>query len=114
MTCIKTVYDFIFVERQFRHLDFTQTWRFYLELVKRYILILSTRNVIWTFFLRPPTPPPLRNVTHFFDSAEAPEAMLILQALRLSVVHKGIKVNLGQGQDLIMSIKIYLKKGYSP
>ena len=67
------------------------------------------------FFLEtPPPPPPLRNVTHFFDSAEAPEAMLILQALRLSVVHKGIKVNLGQGQDLIMSIKIYLKKGYSP
>ena len=28
-------------------------------------MILSTRNVIWTFFQGPP-PPPIRNVTHFF------------------------------------------------
>ena len=32
---------------------------------KRYKSIFSTRNVIWTFFWRLPTPPPLRNVTHF-------------------------------------------------
>ena len=55
-----------------------------------------------------PPPPPFRNVTHFFRLCEAPEALLILQALRLSVVHKRMKVHLRQGQDLIVSIKIYL------
>ena len=51
-------------------------------------------------FLEKPPPP-------------APEALLILQALRLSVVYKRIKVHLGQGQDLIVSIKIYLKYKYT-
>ena len=44
-------------------------------------------------------PPPLRNVTHFFDSAEASEALFIVQVLRLSAVYKSIKVHLRQGQD---------------
>ena len=76
----------------------------------RHILILSTRNVIWTFFWRPPT---LLHKRYFFDSAEAPEALLILQALRLNAVHKRIKVHLRQDQDLIVSIKIYLKYKYT-
>ena len=81
---------------------------------KRHISILSTRNVTWTFFWRPPNPSLLRNVTLFFRLCETPEALLILQALRLmSVVHKRIKVHLGQGQNLIVSIKIYLKYKYT-
>ena len=32
------------------------------------------------------TPTPLRNVTHFFDFAEAQGALFILQPLRLGVV----------------------------
>ena len=59
--------------------------------------------------LKNPPPPPLETSRTFFDSIEVPEASLILQALRLSVVYKSINVHLGQGQDLIMSIKIYLK-----
>ena len=58
-------------------------------------------------------PIPLRNVTHFFRVCEAPEALLILQALRLSVVYERIKVHLGQAQDLIVSIKIYLEYNYT-
>ena len=49
----------------------------------------------------------------FFDSAEAPEALLILHASGLSDVYKSLKVHLGQGQDLIMSIQIYLKYKYT-
>ena len=55
-------------------------------------------------------PFPLETSRTFFDSVKAPEALLfILQDLRLSVVYKSIIVRLGQGQDLIMSRKIYLK-----
>ena len=63
-------------------------------------------------FLETPHPP-LRNVTHFFRLCETHEALLILQALRLSVVYKRIKVHFGQGQDLIVSIEIYLKRKYT-
>ena len=73
---------------------------------ERHISILSTRNVIWTFFWRPP-PPPLETSRTFFDTTEAPEALFIVQALRLSAVYKSIKVHLGQGQDLKKSIQIY-------
>ena len=45
----------------------------------------------------------------FFNSAEAPEALFIMQALKFSAVYKSIKVHLGQGQDLIMSIQIYFE-----
>ena len=51
--------------------------------------------------------PPLETSRTFFDSTEAPEALFIVQALRLSAVYKSIKAHLGQGQDLIMSIQIY-------
>ena len=62
----------------------------------------------------PPTPPPPFETSRtFFSSAEAPEALFILQALRLSVVYKSMNVHLGQGQDLIMSIQIYLKYEYT-
>ena len=40
-------------------------------------------------------------------------ALLIVQALRLSAVRKSIKVHLGQGQNLIMSIQIYFKYKYT-
>ena len=50
--------------------------------------------------------PPLRNVTHFFS-------IFILQVLRLSVVYKSIKVHLGQSEERILSIEIYLKCKYS-
>ena len=70
------------------------------------------RNVIWTFFWRPP-PPRLRNVTYFSRLCEAHEALLILQTLKLSVAYKRTKVHLGQGQDLTMSIKICLKYKYT-
>ena len=56
--------------------------------------------VIWTFFRRPP--PPL-------GTAEASGALFIMQALRLSAVYKSIKVHLGQGQNLIISIQIYFQ-----
>ena len=36
-----------------------------------------------------------------------------MQALRLSAVYKSIKVHLGQGQGLIMSIQIYFKYKYT-
>ena len=59
-------------------------------------------------------PPSLRNVTHFFfDFAEAPAALFTLQSLRLSVLYKSVKVHLGQSQELIMSIHIYLKYKYT-
>ena len=58
-------------------------------------------------------PPPLETSRTFFDSAEAPEALFILQALGLSVVYKSINIHLGQDQDLIMSIQIYLKYKYT-
>ena len=63
----------------------------------------------------PPTTPPLLFETSrtFFSCAKAPEALFILQALRLSVVYKSINVHLGQGQDLIMSTQIYLKYKYT-
>ena len=64
-------------------------------------------------FLETPPPPPLQTSCTFFDYVEAPEALLILQALGLSVVYKSIKVHLGQGQDLIMSRKVYLKYKYT-
>ena len=59
--------------------------------------------------------PPLETSRTFFDSAEAPEALFILQVLGLSVVYKSINIRLGQGQDLIMSIpiQIYLKYKYT-
>ena len=58
-------------------------------------------------FLETHPPPLLGDVTHFFfNSVKASEALLILQALKLSVVYKSINVHLGQSQDLIMSIKI--------
>ena len=59
------------------------------------------------------TPTPLETSCTFFDSAEAPEALFILQALRLGVVYKSINVNLGQGQDPIMSTQIHLKYKYT-
>ena len=58
-------------------------------------------------------PPPLETSRTFFDFAETPVALFILQALRLSVVYESIKVHLGQSQDLIMSIHIYLKYKYT-
>ena len=58
-------------------------------------------------FLVTPHTLPLEMSRTFFDSVEAPEALLILQALRLSVVYKSIRVHLEQGQDLAMSIKVY-------
>ena len=60
-------------------------------------------------FLGTPYHPPLpfEMSRTFFSSAESPEPLFILQALRLSVVYKSINVHLGQGQDLIMSIQIY-------
>ena len=60
-----------------------------------------------------PPPPPLETSRTFFDSAEAPEALFILPALGLSVMYKSINIHLGQGQDLIMSIKIYLIYKYT-
>ena len=40
--------------------------------------------------------------------------LFIVQSLRLSIVYKSInKVHLGQSQDLIMSIHIYLKYKYT-
>ena len=45
---------------------------------KRHISILSTKNVIWTFFWRPPQPP-LETSRTFFDTAETPETLFILQ-----------------------------------
>ena len=53
------------------------------------------------------TPSPLETSHTFFDSAEAPKALFIVQALRLSAVYKSIKVHLGQGQDLIMTTQIH-------
>ena len=47
-----------------------------------------------------PPPPPFEMSRTFFCSAEVPEALFILQALRLSVVYKSINVHLGQGQDI--------------
>ena len=49
----------------------------------------------------------------FSDTAEAPEALFIAQALRLRAVYKSIKVHLGQGQDLIVSIQIYFMYKYT-
>ena len=58
-------------------------------------------------------PSPLWNIAlRNFDSAEAPEELFILQTLRLNIVYKSIKVHLGQGQDIIISIQIYLKYKY--
>ena len=39
------------------------------------------------------TPPPLETSRTFFDSTEAPEALFIVQALRLSAVYKSIKAH---------------------
>ena len=57
------------------------------------------------------TPPPhsLETSRTFFDTAETPEALFFLQAQGLSDVNESLKVHLGQGQDLIISIQIYLK-----
>ena len=45
-------------------------------------------------------PPPLETSRTFFDSAEASEALFIVQAsLRLRAMNKSIKVHMGQGQD---------------
>ena len=84
-----------------------------MELGKRQILTLSTRNVIWTFFWGHAPPPPSETSRTFFDSAEASEALFIVRALRLSAVYKSINVHLRQGQDLIMSIQIYFKYKYT-
>ena len=66
---------------------------------KRHISIVTTRNVIWTFFGDPPPHHPLLETPRtFFDSAKAPEALFILQALRLNVVYKSINVHFGQGR----------------
>ena len=54
-------------------------------------------------FLETPTPPPPLETSHD----------LYLAGLRLSVVYKSIKVHLGQSQELIMSIEIYLKCKYT-
>ena len=56
---------------------------------------------------------PLETSRTFFDSAEASEALSILQDEELSVVYKSIYIHLGQTQDRIMSIKIYLKYDYT-
>ena len=48
------------------------------------------------------TPPPALETSHIFFR------LFILQALRLSVMDKSIKVNLGQSQELIMCIHTYL------
>ena len=79
---------------------------------ERHISILSTRNVIWTFFWRLP-PPPLETSRTFFDTIEAPEALFIVQALRLSAGYKSIEVHLGQGQNLKMGIQISFKYKYT-
>ena len=92
---------------------FTSNVKIPLDLGKRHILILSTRNIIWTLFWRPPSPPPLETSHTFFDTAEAPGALFIVQALRLSAVYKSMQVHLGQGQDLIMSIQIYFQYKYT-
>ena len=63
--------------------------------------------------LETPPLPHLETSRTFFDTAEAPGALFIVQALRLSAVNKSIKVHLGQGQDLIMSIQIYFKYKYT-
>ena len=47
----------------------------------------------------PHPPPPLETSHTFFDSAEASEALFIVQALRLRAVNKSVKVHLGEGQD---------------
>ena len=47
--------------------------------------VYEKRHVAWTFFSRPT---PLKNVTHFFDFAGAPEAIFIVQALRSRAVYK--------------------------
>ena len=62
-----------------------------------------------------PTPPhpSLETSRTSFNSVKASEALLILHALKLSVVYESINVHLGQSQDLIMSIKIYLKYKYT-
>ena len=67
-----------------------------IALAKRHISILSTRDVIWTFFGT--TPSPLEKSRAFLDSAGAPEVLFIVQALRLSTVYKSIKVHLWQGR----------------
>ena len=72
--------------REASHIDFVQE--------KRHLV----------FFWRPPLLG--ENVTHFFR-------LFILQALRLSVVYKGIKVHLKQSQELIMSIYMYFKCKYT-
>ena len=64
-------------------------------------------------FLGTPFTPPLETLRTFFNSAEAPEALFILQALGLSVVYKSTNIHLGQGQDLIMNIQIFLKYEYT-
>ena len=61
----------------------------------------------------PPPHPPLETSRTFFDTTEAPAALFIVQALRLSAVYKSIKVHLRQGQDQIMSIQIYFKYKYT-
>ena len=39
--------------------------------------------------------------------------VMILRVLRLSVVYESINIHLGESQDLIMSIQIYLKYKYT-
>ena len=59
-------------------------------------------------------PPPLLETSRtFFDTAEAPEALIFFHVEGLSDVYKSLKVHLGQGSDLITSIQIYLKYKYS-
>ena len=63
--------------------------------------------------LETPPPPLLETSRTFFDFPEARVALFILQPLRLSVVYEGVKEHLGQSQDLIISIHIYLKYKYT-
>ena len=58
-------------------------------------------------------PPPLETSRTFFDTVEAPEALFIVQALRLSAVYKSLKIHLGKRHDLKMSIQIYYKYKYT-
>ena len=51
------------------------------------MLILSTRNVMW-HGRSSRDQPPLKTSRTFFDSAGAPEAIFIVQALRSRAVYK--------------------------
>ena len=104
-------WSFSFEKWQHKKVFISRSGPFTYYFGKRHISILSMRNVIWTFFWRPPHSP-LETSRTFFDTPEAAGALFIVQALRLSAVYKSIKVHLGQGQDL-MSIQIYFQYKYT-